>query len=116
MSTAFLRRHIVTLRGKRHKICHVFSGLADTARSMHIVNLHVMEIIMQTPAWATRDEINFLNGLGQWSESSALTKRQLLRNYVEASAHRNNWGAIDPVEIKQHCLYLLKQDTARGLR
>jgi hypothetical protein len=53
--------------------------------------------------WSTGDEIDFLEGLGNWkglSKEDPHTRRlNLLRNYQRSMRNRRNWDRIDWVRI-----------------
>ena len=48
--------------------------------------------------WTTRDELEYLNTIGQHAETAAvkdLSKAEMLRLYLKAARSRLNWGLID---------------------
>ena len=49
----------------------------------------------QITPWTTRDEINFLKGLGSHCETTIANRKKLLLKYGKAMENRVRWGAID---------------------
>ena len=44
--------------------------------------------------WKTRDELNFVAGLGGWGIKPR-NRRQLLKSYYAAAENRADWGGIE---------------------
>lgn len=67
--------------------------------------------------YKTMHEIEFINGLGTWSESAAtkaMGREELLRRYIGAADIRADWGAVSKMAAVQHareCLDVLTQES-----
>ncbi len=62
--------------------------------------------------WTTRDELEYLASLGTHSESAivtALSKAEMLRNYIAAAHQRSEWGLIDPAVVIARAEDLLRR-------
>ena len=54
-------------------------------------------------------EINFIDGLGTFSSPQELTKKQLIRNYINSAKKRTHWDNVDPFLVIQHAKDRLKE-------
>ena len=64
--------------------------------------------------WTTREELNYLQRIGQHSESALVTdksKAEMLRLYLCAAALRSNWGFIDSTVVIAQAAALLAELT-----
>lgn len=54
-------------------------------------------------AWSTADEVDFVNhlGTGLWSAARVAPRDVLLARYLDAAAHRTDWGAMDRFRVLQ---------------
>jgi hypothetical protein len=59
------------------------------------------------PVWTLADEKKYLDHLGDWSPRTRLSRRQLLRRYIESTQKRNEPWAAEAVEYAKQ---LLRQD------
>lgn len=61
-------------------------------------------------AWATSDELRFIDGLAKQSEVGAVVgERKLLELYAAAMRKRTEWGYIDRLKVAGHVAKLLEQ-------
>ena len=61
--------------------------------------------------WSTEDELQFITFLGTWREPHR-ERAPLLRRYLAACAHRQDWGQIDVVQVQVLVERLLAEDDA----
>jgi len=57
--------------------------------------------------WGTKSEINFVRGLGYWS-NSVNSRGELLRKYLRSMDKRQRWGSVDVEVIREEVKQLLK--------
>lgn len=59
--------------------------------------------------WTTRDEKNFIDGLGTFMTAlSTKGRAALLMKYIDALPLRSEWGAMDPDAVRAHAATRLK--------
>lgn len=56
---------------------------------------------MSKEYWSTKNEIRFLNRIGQWA-GLRIKKSDILRNYEKSIILRKNWGKIDKKVIENY--------------
>jgi hypothetical protein len=61
------------------------------------------------PVWSTADELLFVPSLGAWG-AQRRARVPLLRRYLEAWAHRQDWGQIDEEQVQRRVARLLAAD------
>lgn len=49
----------------------------------------------QITPWTTRDELNFLKGLGSHKDTTIANRKKLFERYKNSMESRVRWGAID---------------------
>ena len=72
--------------------------------------------------WNTTDEINFLNGMGEYDDKTkrlaptekVKRRKKLLLNAKEAYEKRVVWGDIKTMIVKQHLDMLIKKEVLNG--
>ena len=63
--------------------------------------------------WSTQDELLFITSLGTWRELHC-ERAPLLRRYLAALPHRQNWGHIDVVQVQLWIERLLAEGDGLG--
>jgi hypothetical protein len=58
--------------------------------------------------WSTEDELLFVTSLGAWCPRRH-ARAPLLRRYLAACAHRQEWGHIDMVQVQLRVERLLAE-------
>jgi hypothetical protein len=61
------------------------------------------------PVWSTEDELLFVTSLGAWG-AHRRARVPLLRRYLEACAHRQDWGQINEEQVQLRVERLLAED------
>ena len=61
--------------------------------------------------WSTEDELVFVTSLGTWREQQQ-NRVLLLRRYLAALPHRQDWGYIDVAQVQVRVERLLADDDA----
>lgn len=59
--------------------------------------------------WRTEDEFRFIETIGQYSDSTGLEHRELLRRYCQAIRRRTDWGRVDASLVKTMALSALNR-------
>lgn len=57
----------------------------------------------------TQREREFINGLGTFTLVQELTKKELLKRYIESAKQRTHWDNVDPFLVIQHAKDRLKE-------
>jgi hypothetical protein len=60
------------------------------------------------PVWSTDDELLFVTLLGTWHEPPC-ARAPLLRRYLNACTHRQDWGQIDVRQVQLRIERLLAE-------
>jgi hypothetical protein len=66
--------------------------------------------------WTTRNELSFIDGIGTFTQSPALTpasKLARLMGYAEGLRHRSIWDEIDPHAVSNHVRFKIAVLLAR---
>jgi hypothetical protein len=61
------------------------------------------------PVWSTEEELLFVTSLGAWG-AQRRARVPLLRRYLEACAHRQDWRQIDAGHVQRRVERLLAAD------
>ena len=65
--------------------------------------------IRKDEVWTTENEISYLGGIGTWGKV-ALSKKEMLENYIKTACCRDNWGEIDQFQVMEYAAVMLDEE------
>jgi len=65
--------------------------------------------IRKDETWTTENEISYLDGIGTWGKV-ALSKKEMLENYIKAACRRDDWGEIDVFKVMEYAAGMLDEE------